>query len=366
MSMQHPAMPAPNWLIHCRPGMESATAAEMEERAQANGILGVYAIAKADTAYLRICQADPEQATAMVRDAPGSSVFARQLIHEHCWLEGLPPSDRLSPILAALPRDMAFDGLQLSAPDSNEGKGLARFLKGFGRALEQALHQRGVALSEPRGPKLHLFFPDSSRVGIGFNQDGNSPPAGIRRLRMPAQAPSRSTLKLEEALLTLLTADERAKMLKPGLKAVDLGAAPGGWAWQMVRRHIHVTAVDNGPMADSLMDSGLLVHERADGFTWRPPRPVDWLLCDMVDKPARVAARMETWLSQGWSQHAVFNLKLPMKRPWPVVRDLLQGLESRLAACRPGLAIRARQLYHDREEITVVAVDQGGGKGRQS
>ncbi|MCP1728020.1 23S rRNA (cytidine2498-2'-O)-methyltransferase [Natronospira proteinivora] len=365
MATVEASLHAPNWLLHCRPGMESATAAEMEERARAQGILGTYAIAQANSAYLRLCQPDPDQARAMVEQAPTGHIFARQLIHEHCWMEGLPQRDRLSPILAALPRHQGFEGIQLSAPDSNEGKALSRFLKGFGRALRQGAEQQGIDLALPGAPRLHLFFPDSNRVSIGFNQDPASPPGGIRRLRMPGQAPSRSTLKLEEALLTLLSEAERNRWLQPGLRAVDLGAAPGGWSWQMVRRHIQVTAVDNGPMAPSLMDSGLVEHVRADGFTWRPPRAVDWLLCDMVDKPGRVAARMQEWLGQSWTRHAVFNLKLPMKRPWPIVRNLLWGLESALAESRPSLELRARQLYHDREEITVLAVDPDGPGARK-
>src|SRR5690606_30885122 len=84
--------------------------------------------------------------------------------------------------------------------------------------------------------------------------------------------PSRSTLKLEEAWHHFIPREEWDSRLAPGMTAVDLGAAPGGWTWQLVNRHMKVTAVDNGPMARSLMDSGQVEHVQADGYLFRPAR----------------------------------------------------------------------------------------------
>jgi 23S rRNA (cytidine2498-2'-O)-methyltransferase len=180
-------------------------------------------------------------------------------------------------------------------------------------------------------------------------------PLGIPRLKLARDAPSRSALKLEEALLTLLDADERARWLKPGMKAADLGAAPGGWSWVLARQGLHVTAIDNGPLAESALATGLIRHHRADGFRWQPPQPLDWMVCDMVEQPRRVAARMAEWFVHGWCKRAIFNLKLPMKKRYAEVQANLADL---VAQCeRGGLMVewRARQLYHDREEITVYA-----------
>lgn len=79
---------------------------------------------------------------------------------------------------------------------------------------------------------------------------------GIPRLKFPADAPSRSTLKLEEALHVFIPADEWDERLANGMYAVDLGACPGGWTYQLVKRNMWVYSVDNGPMAQSLMDTG--------------------------------------------------------------------------------------------------------------
>jgi len=98
----------------------------------------------------------------------------------------------------------------------------------------------------------------------------------------------------------------------------------------------------------------LVEHVRADGFTWKPVKAQDWMVCDMVESPRKVAARMSEWFAHGWCKHAVFNLKLPMKKRWDETRDCLAAFEAQ--AGRP-LVVRARQLYHDREEVTVFATD---------
>ncbi|MBN0056465.1 23S rRNA (cytidine(2498)-2'-O)-methyltransferase RlmM, partial [Pseudomonas aeruginosa] len=85
------------------------------------------------------------------------------------------------------------------------------------------------------------------------------------------------------------------KRLAPDMLAVDLGAAPGGWTWQLVNREMRVTAVDNGPMAENLMYSGLVDNQKVDGYQYRPRQRVDWMVCDIVEKPARTGALIETW-----------------------------------------------------------------------
>ena len=154
---------------------------------------------------------------------------------------------------------------------------------------------------------------------------------------------------------TLLTDEERAQWLKPGMSAVDLGAAPGGWSFILARRHIHVTAIDNGPLSDTVLATGLVRHLRADGFSWHPPQPVDWMACDMVEQPRRVAARMAEWFANDWCRRAIFNLKLPMKKRYAEVCANLDAFHAQCQAADVPVQTRARQLYHDREEITVLA-----------
>ncbi|MGB8518105.1 MAG: 23S rRNA (cytidine(2498)-2'-O)-methyltransferase RlmM, partial [Gallionella sp.] len=134
---------------------------------------------------------------------------------------------------------------------------------------------------------------------------------------------------------------------------VDLGAAPGGWTWQMVKRGIRVAAVDNGPMKGVLAKHALVEHLKQDGFKFAPRKAVDWLICDMVEKPAKVAELMGNWFVSGWCKHAIFNLKLPMKQRLGAVDSALGGIKKRLDEEGINYKMSAKQLYHDREEITV-------------
>jgi len=67
---------------------------------------------------------------------------------------------------------------------------------------------------------------------------------------------------------------------------VDLGAAPGGWTWQLAQRGLRVVAVDNGALKGAVAEDPRVTHVRADGLTFRPRKPVDWVTCDIVESPA--------------------------------------------------------------------------------
>lgn len=336
----------------CRQGFEPELAAELTERAAMAGIAG-YARAQRNDGYVLFAG---DEADALDRALPSRDlVFARQKLRVLAELRGLDPRDRISPMLAAL-EGLRFGDLWVEHPDSDSAKPLAGLARSFGNALRPVLRKAGVltAQDDARLPRLHVVFVQGDHAFLARSQprDASPWPLGIPRLKLLPDAPSRSALKLEEALLVLLDADERARLLKPGMTAADLGAAPGGWTWVLTRQHLRVTSVDNGPLRQHVLDTGLVEHLRADGFHWKPAQPLDWMVCDMVEQPRRVAERMATWFREGWCRHAIFNLKLPMKKRWDETRLCLDLFAEQ--ASRP-LTVRARQLYHDREEITVLA-----------
>ena len=294
----------------------------------------------------------PQAAVVRVRGAAGvpplaELVYARDLLIVHAELPTLGVKDRVTPLAEALQPLRPFSALTLLAPDSDDTRPLAPLLG--------ALDARLQALVGTDGGSAAVWMLSGTHALIGRPPaDGGAPFAGgISRLKFPREAPSRSTLKLEEAFHVLLTPRERERLLRSGGSAVDLGAAPGGWTFQLVQRGIKVTAIDNGRIDQRLMDSGRVQHLREDGFRYRPAKTVDWLVCDMVEKPDRVAELVVRWFREGLCRAAIFNLKLPMKRrfeAWQRARESLAPL------LRQGYALRARQLYHDREEITVAVV----------
>ncbi len=343
-------------LGYCRQGFEPELAAELGERAARAGIAG-YARASRDDGYVLFVTSEETEALALMRALPCRElVFARQKLRLCAELRGMDPSDRLTPWLAAMPGGVRVGDLWVEHPDSDAGKPLSGLARSFGNALRPALRKAGMlaAKEDARLPRLHVCFlaGDHALLALADPRDSAPWPLGIPRLKLLPEAPSRSALKLEEAFLALLTADEREHLLRPGMTAADLGAAPGGWTWVLTRQHLRVTSVDNGPLRQHVLDTGLVEHLRAVGFHWHPAKPLDWMVCDMVEQPAKVAARMAKWFAEGWCRHAVFNLKLPMKKRWQETRLCLDLFEER--AGKP-LTLRAKQLYHDREEITVFA-----------
>ncbi|WP_159017195.1 23S rRNA (cytidine(2498)-2'-O)-methyltransferase RlmM [Cognatiluteimonas profundi] len=340
-------------LCYCRAGFEPELAAELTERAAYAGQSG-HARADRGTGYVVFSASD---SGAISRSLPWRElIFARQKLELVAELRALDPRDRVTPILDALRGQGGFGTLLVEHPDSDAGKPLAGLARSFGNALRPALRKAGILSprDDESAPRLHVCFIDGDHafVGVSRPRDSSPWPLGIPRLRMHADAPSRSALKLDEALLVLLDADERSRLLQADMRAADLGAAPGGWTWVLTRHGLRVTAIDNGPLRPQLLESGRVEHLRADGFAWRPPQPLDWMVCDMVEQPSRVAERMATWMREGWCRRTIFNLKLPMKKRWQETRTCLDLFAEQ--SQRP-MTIRARQLFHDREEITVYA-----------
>ncbi|MGR4897137.1 23S rRNA (cytidine(2498)-2'-O)-methyltransferase RlmM [Stenotrophomonas sp. ATCM1_4] len=338
-------------LCYCRQGFEPELAGELNERAGAAGIAG-YARTQRNDGY--VVFVTDQAAELDQRLAWRELIFARQKLRVLAELPQLDPSDRITPIIAALEGQARFGDLWVEHPDSDAGKPLAGLARSFGNALRPALRKAGLLTDKPNPklPRLHVVFVDGTHAFVSVADTRDSAPwlLGIPRLKLLPDAPSRSALKLEEALMTLLTPEEREALVKPGMRAADLGAAPGGWTWVLTRQHVQVLSIDNGPLRQHVLDTGLVEHLRADGFHWQPETPLDWMVCDMVEQPRRVAERMATWLRQGWCRHAIFNLKLPMKKRWDETRLCLDLFAEQ--AGKP-LTLRAKQLYHDREEITV-------------
>jgi 23S rRNA (cytidine2498-2'-O)-methyltransferase len=73
----------------------------------------------------------------------------------------------------------------------------------------------------------------------------------------------------------------------------------------------------------------------------------------MVEQPQRVAALMTEWIVGGLSMNAIFNLKLPMKKRVEALRIALDSIRSALNKKGLRYRLEAKQLYHDREEVTV-------------
>ncbi len=342
-------------LALCRAGFEKEVAAELDELAARIGLSG-FVRAREGAAFVTFeaHEAVPYAELATSCDWR-SLIFARQLLPWFARVDDLPERDRATPLVAAArSAGQRFSAVMLETPDTDQAKQQSGFCRRFTLPFSEALGKAG--LLRPRSqhlPELHVVFPDAVTAWLCASEPGKAAlfPAGIPRLRMPREAGSRSTLKMAEAIYTLLTEEERNVTLRAGLRAVDLGAAPGGWTWQFAYRGLHVTAVDNGTIAPSVLATDMVEHVRADGFTWRPHRNVEWMVCDMVEQPSRIASLVADWVGSGRCKRSIFNLKLPMKKRLDAVEQCRKLIHKRLASVGP-YDLRIKHLYHDREEVT--------------
>lgn len=353
MSATHPTA----WLGLCRAGFEPDLATEFA-RAAGSPPSSAHAVAASGFVHLVFTARDHAGVKSRLQRSP--MVFGRQSMIAAVEPVALPTNDRVTPITQAAKAFLAQQsiakicGLWIETPDTNDGKALSKLAQSLeifvGKHLADAGYMDATATNLPR---LHVLLTPERQAWLGLAEPRHASDwrGGIPRLRMPHDAPSRSTLKLAEAIHVFL-GENAERLMQPGMRAVDLGAAPGGWTWQLVNRGLHVTAVDNGPLKGDLMDNALVRHLREDGFRYRPKKPVDWMVCDMVEKPVRIAQLVAMWMRERHTERCIFNLKLPMKKRVDEVARCREILREAMDEVGRPYELVIKQLYHDREEVT--------------
>jgi 23S rRNA C2498 (ribose-2'-O)-methylase RlmM len=202
-------------------------------------------------------------------------------------------------------------------------------------------------IAQNRGKLLHCFLCHAG-LYFGIHEPARlsaKEPGGVRRMRFDSGAPSRSYLKVEEAL-ALMQCEPQAKE-----KVVDLGAAPGGWSFAFAKRGCYVTSVDNGPLKIKTDYSGEIHHLRVDGPSFNPDPshlPVDWLVADMLIPPAKALELLRKWAGRKWTKQLIVNIKIPQHNVYQGLKGVVEWIK---APQFSGLQIR--QLYHDRQEVTI-------------
>ena len=243
-------------------------------------------------------------------------------------------------------------------PDSDATNPLAPAVARLGQAvlaevarLRPELELRRVAKAGDAvkygGVQIQLCLAEAGKALVGAVDANDLPtlaPGGRARAPKPGDAPSRAARKLEEAFEWLGRAPEAGDV------CVDLGAAPGGWTAVLLARRARVIAVDPAKLAPDLMRKKGVAHVQASAFEFTPSEPVDWLFCDMAWRPLEVASLLAKWGKRKLAQTLVANVKLPMKQ-----RALFVGKVREIVEAGGWQDVRTRQLYHDREEITLTA-----------
>ncbi len=169
--------------------------------------------------------------------------------------------------------------------------------------------------------------------------------AGQQRMQMDPEAPSRSYLKIEEAFRIFGHEPRKNETV------IDLGAAPGGWSFSALKRGAVVTAIDNGPLKGVVKTHPHMTHLTVDALSYQPEQPVDWLLCDMLELPEVILHLLDKWTNRKWCRYFIVNLKVGRHDPILLLKKLRDPQKGLQSCCE---ILYIRQLYHDREEITLM------------
>ncbi len=211
--------------------------------------------------------------------------------------------------------------------------------------LRAALNGAGVhAVGGPADLALSLVITDNlAFLGCSPVKQNLSPwPGGEARLRRDPAEISRAARKLEEAMILFRVE------APPGGRAVDLGAAPGGYTAFLLARGLQVVAVDTGQLSSGLVGKPGLTFLRgpAHGIPL-PVGPFDLLTADLSWDPLRAvecALRFRPLLTSG--AHGIFTIKFFGGDPLNIVARARRRLEA-------GYRVLAvRHLFHDRDEAT--------------
>ena len=247
--------------------------------------------------------------------------------------------------------------LHVWVPDSDLGNPLAsladelekKIAAQLAEALPQARRMDDAALRRLASMPLAqvcVIDPERTVSGVTYSNAALSLARGGRtRVRVTGSFPSRAARKLEEALAWLGVEPG------PGELCVDLGAAPGGWTYVLAERRARVIAVDPAKLRPEILARKGVKHLQESAFTYAPDEPIDWLFCDMAWRPLEAAALLAKWGRKRWARMMVANIKLPMTKK----ADMIARVRGILESEGDWKHIRVKQLYHDRDEVTISA-----------
>jgi 23S rRNA C2498 (ribose-2'-O)-methylase RlmM len=256
-------------------------------------------------------------------------------------------------------------GLQVAAPDFMRKGSAAPTAHPATSAAEQVAdilkkkvagraRKRGVEHeARPRPPRLlQVLVPDGWRAWVSLSDVGDADPLVAWPARFPAgraqvsgfeDAPSSAYRKLVEALAWLDGGPGHGDVV------LDLGAAPGGWSYVLLEKGAEVIAFDRAELDPRVAGRGGLTHIKKDAFVEAPLNEANWLVCDIIDRPERTLELIE----RAVAEPGLSGLAVTVKLTRPVDNAALDAAR-RVATTTAGFVGRAKQLVHNKCEITVL------------
>jgi len=225
--------------------------------------------------------------------------------------------------------------------------------------LAEAIAEETGAVESIKKPQIIvslLCTMEKAYFGISLARDNLSAwPGGMRHFAQTADQISRAEFKLLEALEVFgLSLPSRGR-------ALDLGAAPGGWTRLLLEAGLSVVAVDPAKLDPRLLRSPLsqrLEHYRGYAEVYLEEAIKKHKQFDVIANDMRMDAREASRLLVQAGKclrpdgFIVSTLKLPHATP---NIDPLKNLKEALhLLSRHFNIVQAHQLFHNRQEVTVI------------
>ncbi|MBJ6363661.1 methyltransferase domain-containing protein [Paenibacillus sp. MAHUQ-46] len=202
-----------------------------------------------------------------------------------------------------------------------------------------------LSLQQPEQILSLYASKDSLLIGWGTPRELLSDwPGGAVRFQREEGQISRAKFKLLEAERTF------GINLAEHKRALDIGAAPGGWTSLLLDRGLDVTAIDPAELHPSLVSNRRLTYLKKNASEVKfSPNSFDLIVCDMSWSPMQMG-KLVLDLSQALSSggDAIVTIKLMHRKPLQTIRDVMQKLQEVF------IIRKAKQLFHNRDEITLL------------
>jgi len=277
-------------------------------------------------------------------------VFARAVIRSLGQVSGASDPERVAAVrtLVAHP---SWDTIHVwhrdrrMEPEIDAESARALLLAAYGKPADIS------ATARPGDLVLDCLIDTADRWWVGWHRAGtpmSCVPGGIHQTDLPTDKVSRAWLKLDEAIATF------GVDLRPGQRAVELGASPGGACQRLLEAGLTVVGID-----PALVDERVAAHAtfeqwrmRARDVKLKSFRGFDWIIADMNIDPRSTLESLGRIVTAAGVKPAgiIATLKLP---DWSRAEELPGWLDSFRSW---GFAPRARQVSTGGREVCVVAL----------
>jgi 23S rRNA (cytidine2498-2'-O)-methyltransferase len=309
----------------------------------------------------------PDAPKFMYTVAEAHPIFARHLApvqavipltNTEADLENLAVSLAELPTFRMLERGQRF-AVQTRMVQSEEG-GTKRAYSGgkVNQLLAGAIVEETGAVEEIKKPQIVvslLCTQDRAYMGISLaRQNLSAWPGGMRHFAQTSEQISRAEFKLLEALETFgVTLPERGR-------ALDLGAAPGGWTRLLLEAGLQVVAVDPAKLDPRLFRRPGLIHFRGYAERYleieepgKRPQLFDVIMNDMR-MDARDAARLLIEMRGKLRPDGFILSTLKLPHATASIDPLKNLREATSLLSRSFDLVQAKQLFHNRQEVTAI------------